>query len=960
MDYPTGMPTVFVGRRVELDALVGLTSSAGRARGAAAALVVGPPGSGKTRLLAEVTRRLGDVKSVRLVGYEPIRGVPFGAVADLLRILGTESLPRSGDPAIDDAATDPLRVFEATHRRRVEGGPSVLLVDDLQWVDSLSLGLLHYLLRAAESARRPLTVIATSRPSAVATMFRDGIATVVEAGRRVAIDLGPLGVEEGVELARDLDPGIDAVRASGLWKRSQGWPFWLEALALGRGMVDPPSLIRERLAGLDGDGADLLAAMAVGARPLREAELAAVLGWSEARVRVAADELLLPGLATSAAGMVRLSHDLIREAVLTELPIADIRRIHAAFARWLEADAANDLGQLRLALEHREEAGLETADLAARILASPRRRLLGPDGLRLIASIADRVDPTSPVRLVLDRGLAELATGLGEQEIAIERWSAVSRRASDPLAQRRAELAAATAAHRLGRADIARIHLERARDLTKDERERPGPGAGLRPDTVGIELDALQAEVELWLEHRTADGARSAGRALAAARAAADASGGLEHLAGPEGRAFLAALEAACDAATQESRWDDLLGLSREIERLAGSLDDEALSVEAMTRVGSGLRQIAGSVDAERILRRAWTQARERVLPTAAAEAGHWLARALHDRGRLIEARSISQETAEIEARLGHGSAHWGRADRLVHSLDLSLGDPKAALAALRADAERETNRHHELGIRQTIAEWQGRFNGIAAMADIDAQLDEARRAAAAVKCPRCGHELAIVDAEIQARLGRVVEASAQLAEWQQAETAREGSNTLWRWRAEAALAMARSDHRAAVACARAEVEDAVTNHRAQLELWARIDLGRALESIDRAGAIGAFAEAAALAERMGAVSEGRLIASSLRRLGVRAWRRGPGFRREHPGALPPDALQALSPRELEVARRVESGATNAEIADDLLISPKTVERHLTNLFAKLGTRNRAELAGLVRGSPDDRGRSAP
>ena len=50
----------------------------------------------------------------------------------------------------------------------------------------------------------------------------------------------------------------------------------------------------------------------------------------------------------------------------------------------------------------------------------------------------------------------------------------------------------------------------------------------------------------------------------------------------------------------------------------------------------------------------------------------------------------------------------------------------------------------------------------------------------------------------------------------------------------------------------------------------------------------------------------------------------------------------------------VATGATNAEIAEALVISPKTVERHVTNIFAKLGIRNRAELTSLVRGSPDD------
>lgn len=52
-------------------------------------------------------------------------------------------------------------------------------------------------------------------------------------------------------------------------------------------------------------------------------------------------------------------------------------------------------------------------------------------------------------------------------------------------------------------------------------------------------------------------------------------------------------------------------------------------------------------------------------------------------------------------------------------------------------------------------------------------------------------------------------------------------------------------------------------------------------------------------------------------------------------------------------------GCSNREIAETLLVSPKTVERHLTNVLAKLGLRNRTEVASLirsssVRGSPDE------
>lgn len=49
-----------------------------------------------------------------------------------------------------------------------------------------------------------------------------------------------------------------------------------------------------------------------------------------------------------------------------------------------------------------------------------------------------------------------------------------------------------------------------------------------------------------------------------------------------------------------------------------------------------------------------------------------------------------------------------------------------------------------------------------------------------------------------------------------------------------------------------------------------------------------------------------------------------------------------ISSRELEVLRHVARGATNREISEELVISEKTVERHLSNIFTKLGVSNRA------------------
>ena len=49
-----------------------------------------------------------------------------------------------------------------------------------------------------------------------------------------------------------------------------------------------------------------------------------------------------------------------------------------------------------------------------------------------------------------------------------------------------------------------------------------------------------------------------------------------------------------------------------------------------------------------------------------------------------------------------------------------------------------------------------------------------------------------------------------------------------------------------------------------------------------------------------------------------------------------------LTARELEVLRLVAAGKTNRAIAADLVISDKTVARHLSNIFDKLGVSSRA------------------
>ncbi|MCD6639736.1 MAG: helix-turn-helix transcriptional regulator, partial [Nocardioides sp.] len=62
----------------------------------------------------------------------------------------------------------------------------------------------------------------------------------------------------------------------------------------------------------------------------------------------------------------------------------------------------------------------------------------------------------------------------------------------------------------------------------------------------------------------------------------------------------------------------------------------------------------------------------------------------------------------------------------------------------------------------------------------------------------------------------------------------------------------------------------------------------------------------------------------------------------------PPSVLDALTPAERQVAVLVSRGLTSRQIAEELYVSPRTVDAHLTHIYRKLGISTRARLAALV------------
>jgi DNA-binding SARP family transcriptional activator len=381
MAPPSAADAQLVGREEQLAVLDASLAAAAAGHGRLV-LVAGEPGIGKTRLAEEVARRaaaqdvgvawgrcfegegapafwpwvqvvrelLADVAPGELGG---VLGRSGGELAQLLPEL-KELVPGLEPPPVVELAAARFRLYQAvTELLRQLGAarPLLVVVDDLHWADTGSLGLLAFL--AAELQATRLVVLGAYRDVEVAA--GDPLAETLGALARQPvverIALGGLGRAEVAHLvasATGIRPGEQLVRA--VHERTEGNPFFVtellrllqsegdlhadDVLAAARREipVGVRDVLRRRLARLPEQTNAVLLVAAVHGRAFDLDLVETVTGLDEERALEAVEAAVVAGLVVEdqeAVGRYCFAHALVGETIYEQLSRARRVRLHA-------------------------------------------------------------------------------------------------------------------------------------------------------------------------------------------------------------------------------------------------------------------------------------------------------------------------------------------------------------------------------------------------------------------------------------------------------------------------------------------------------------------------------------------------------------------------------------------------------------------------------------------------------
>jgi DNA-binding CsgD family transcriptional regulator len=912
-------------------------------------LLEGPAGIGKTRLVVAAGRHGRELGLTTLSarGSELERDFAYGLVRQLFEaplvaaspveraellagaagraaaLFGVTAAPDDAAEALLDPSFAILHGLYWLCANLGRRSPLLLCVDDVHWADQASLRFLHFLGRRLEEL--PIAVVAATRPAQPA----DGpplLAALAADPSAEVLVLAPLSVHAVAELVRlRLGGDVEPAFAAACHEATGGVPFLVHELVrtIAEEGIEPTAAASSRIAALAPRAVaqsvvQRLGRLSSAARELAPA--AAVLGEADPRLAAdlagmdpgaaatAADELATAGILEQGRPL-RFVHPIVRAAVEADLPPSERAGLHAAAARRLLQEGAS-VHRVAAHLLATDPAG---DDRAVESLSSAAR-----------AAIANGA-PDSAIAY-LRRALAEPPPGRLRPDVLLELGFAESY-AGDRQAADHLEAALASAAEVT--AQVA-ITLALGRMLQIDGRNR----------------EALQ----VFDRTRT-------------------------HLADTDRRAALTLEGAALGAAQLDAETaDDAARRTARLRRLAEEEPDVPPSVFGMLATAATMANEPAETAARLALRA--LDGAPKLLPEAVDRPPFFYHACI--------ALTLAERHGEALARFDDALADARRLGSLPHVLGLSC---YRALAHLRAgnlaDAEADARAALETGPRlpgfhaacalavllETLAE-RGEFEAAEAA-------DERYRLAE--QFPAMMHGAWVLAARGRLRLAELRPAVALgdlLAAGELFARLHSLNSTTTPWRSDAALAhLALGAPAEAKPLAAEEVALARAYHGPRALGIALRAAGlteggrRGIELLRQAA--GVLAGSGARLEHARAMTD---LGAALRRAGQRAESRDilrPALDLAHrcgalalterarteriaaggrPRRLVVSGLDSLTPSERRIAQLAAAGLSNRDIAQNLFITTRTVEGHLTHAYNKLAITSREQLpAALTR-----------
>jgi DNA-binding CsgD family transcriptional regulator len=888
-------------------------------------LLWGPAGIGKSTVLDALSAELSvtgrDMLVLRAAAAEAEAELPYLALVDLfdgvldgprppalpphLRAALDGALLRSAVPATPhDQLAVRLAVLELLRGLAAER-PVLLVLDDSQWIDEQSAGVLRFVARRLDAV--PARVLAAERVAHGATPVRSDLCPPPSVERAVP----PLTQADVADILRSrFGAGVPRHRLERVYAASGGNPMF--AVELGRalqerGEISPTgplpvpdrlrALLTERLSRLSAAGRSPLLVAAAAARPTRD--LIERCGADPDGLADAIDA----GVVTAAGdGAVRFTHPLLREMVYADARPDELRQVHQrlADATTEPVERARHMAAASTGADEELAATLAHAASTARLRGAPAA------AADLAALAAERTPRGTPgVAAARRLKAAEYAYAAGASDEAGRHANAALRDADDASTRVGARLLLTDlsgqdltgvgpmvdAAFREAGEDpelLAHVRIYRAMKAWYDGDPQLGLDELKRAEEAAEQCgDAVRLVMVLRWRGTMTGGPEGDELAIKAGDMAADLPLSVETVSARQMAAYRQLFRG--EVADSERRIEAL----RDAVQRSGTVRELATALVYTAIIFARAGRCADAVVAGQACLRLYCDVEPTQGPGLFAAAVAELSG-----GTLDGAAEIAQRA--VDACQAAGDHDFLRGAYAVKGrIHLIRGDAGAAVEVLRRchDLEHALFARNDPSVLLWHADYVEALVGVGARDEAVAVLAEVR-----ARAHRLDRRMVLLglDRAEAVLVAAVKEARDGVAALREA---------IARW----------ADHPYPLEIARAWHTLGVLERRAHRRAAARAALS---EAVRRYAAIGAAPWLA--------IAEGEL----LRLDGARA--------------------AGLSDTERRIVELVRAGATNREIARSLFLSIKAVEANLTRLYRRLGVRNRAQLARVLDTSLGD------